>query len=147
MQPLDSPLSPRTSTTDIKKEILDLKAQIQALMVEYDMTPDSPLSLRISTTDECVGILTMQNDPATDRNIALKLRVDDAKKETLDLKAQIEALMVECDMTPDSPLSPKTSTTDECVGILTTQNDPATDRSVWDYFDDINKLTALIQAL
>jgi len=136
---------------DIQKEILDLQAQIQALMVEYDMTPDSPLSPRTSTTDECVGILTMQNDPATDRNIALKLglyvRVDDAKKETLDLKAQIEALMVECDMTPDSPLSPKTSTTDECVGILTTQNDPATDRSVWDYFDDINKLTALIQAL
>ena len=71
----------------------------------------------------------------------------DIQKEILDLQAQIQALMVEYDMTPDSPLSPKTSTTDECVGILTMQNDTATHRNLWYYLDDINRITALIQAL
>jgi len=114
---------------NLEKRLLDLTAQVQAL--ECDI-----LSPRTSTTDECVYISTP--------NIALTF--DEwgyAKKETLDLKAP----MVECDMTPESPLSPKTSTTDECVGILTMQNDTATHRNLWYYLDDINRITALIQAL
>ena len=86
MQPLDSPVSPRTFhmwADNLEKKILDLTAQVQAL--ECDM-----LSPRTSTTDECVGISTMQNDP----NIALTFdEWGDAKKESLDLKAQIQDLL------------------------------------------------------